>query len=75
MAANEYAHLKTGTNEYIKQYLVYDGSDRLEYVYEARANALDGEPCLVTRYTYWTTSTRVKQMEEYEGSWSSAYDI
>lgn len=75
MSSNGYAHLKTNQNEYIKSYITYDVSDRMEYVYEARANALDGEPCLVTRYTYVSTSSRVAKMKEYDGTWSSSYDI
>lgn len=72
---NETAGIKTGSMEYIKQYLVYDGSNRLITVYEARANAANGEYCLVTTYTYDSTSSRVQKMKETSGVWSSSYDI
>lgn len=75
VAQNKYEHLRTNAYEYIKSYLVYDGSDRMQYVYEARANAQHGEPCLKTTYTYWTTSARIKQMKEEEATWDSSWDI
>jgi hypothetical protein len=75
MATNKYEHLKTGAGEYIKSYITYDFSDRMSVVYEARANALNGEPCLKTTYTYVIGTTRVEKMKEEETTWSSAYDI
>lgn len=75
MAANKTDFIKTGREEYIKFYMTYDASDRLEYVYEARANAAHGDYALRTQYTYWTTTTRVKQMAETASTWNSAYDI
>jgi hypothetical protein len=75
MAANKYAHVKTGANEYIKSYITYDASSRMEYVYEARANALDGESCLRTQYVYDGLTTNVVKMCETESTWATAYDI
>ena len=75
MAQNKYAHLKTDQNEYIKSYLAYAGSSRLQYVYEAKANAAHGDPCLKTTYTYVATSTRVEKMKEEDATWDSSYDI
>lgn len=73
--ANEYGGLATGRGEYIKQYITYDASNRMEFVYEAASNARDQTPCLRTQYTYWTTSTRVRQMKETKALWLSAFDI
>jgi hypothetical protein len=75
MAQNEYAFLATGNKEYIKSYLVYDGSNRLEYVYEARANAQHGDYALVTQYEYDGVSNRVVKTLESSGTWDSTYDI
>ena len=69
---NKGRHITTGAHEYIKSYIAYDGSSRMEYVYEARANAEDGDPCLVTQYTYDGVSTRITKMAESEGVWVSA---
>ncbi len=73
--SNEYGHIKTHANELVKQYIVYDGSSRMEYVYEARANTLDGEPCMKTQYAYDGGSTRIVKMLETVAEWDSAYDI
>lgn len=73
--SNKYEFIKTGNSEYIKSYITYDGQSRMEYVYEARANAANGDPCLVTQYVYDGLSNRVTKMKETQGTWSSAYDI
>lgn len=75
MAQNEYEFIKTGTSEYIKTYITYDGSSRMEYIYEARANAGNGDYCLITRYVYDGVSNRIIKSKEYAGTWSSSYDI
>lgn len=67
--------LTSGKREYTKSFLAYDGSGRLEYVYEAPIAAAEGAPCLVTKYSYVTTTTRVEKRREYEGTWSAAYDL
>ena len=73
--SNKYEFIKTGTSEYIKQFLTYDGQSRMEFVYEARANASHGEPCPVTQYVYDGLSNRVTKMKETQGVWDSSYDI
>lgn len=72
---NSYEHLRTGEKEYIKQYITYDGSNRMQYVYEARANAAHGDPCLLTTYAYDGSSNRVQKMLESASTWDSSYDI
>lgn len=75
MAQNKSGYVKTHSLENIKQYIAYDGSNRMEYVYEARANAADGEPCLLTQYVYSGNTGRIIKMKETESVWSSAYDV
>lgn len=75
MTQNVSGYVKTHSLENIKQYLTYDGSSRMEYVYEARANAAHGDPCLKTQYAYDGVSTRIIKMKETEATWDSSYDI
>lgn len=75
MAQNKYEFLKTGEKEYIKAYLVYDGSSRLTTIYEARANADHGAYCLKTTYAYDGTSNRVQKSKEEDATWDSSWDI
>lgn len=72
---NPYGHLVTGRNECIKQHFVYDGSARMTGVYEVSSNAAHGDPCLLTTYTYVSTSTRVQAMKEENSTWDSSWDI
>lgn len=68
-------HLKTQLNELIKQHVEYDVNTRTEYVYTARADAVDGSPCSVVRYSYIGTTTRVQYMKEYTGLWNAAWEV
>jgi len=56
----------------IKQYIVYDGSDRPIQVYEATSSALNGDSCLLTEYTYSGGSSRVVKFKESISAWVSA---
>lgn len=67
-------HLKTQENEFVKQYVEYDGSGRAEYIYTVRADAEDGTPCSVTRYAYDGVSSRVIYMKEYAANWDSSWE-
>ena len=75
MTTNKSRLLKTAKHEYTKSYIEYDGTNRMEYLYEARANAEDGDPCLVTRYGYDGTSNRIIRRLESEGVWLASYDF
>ena len=75
MAQNDTGHLITQMNELVKQHHEYDGSNRMEYVYTARADAPNGSPCSVVRYNYDGASSRVIFMKEYTGTWNSAWDV
>lgn len=59
-------------NEPLKMYRTYDGSNRVEYQYEAITHAKDNDPCMVTQYVYDGLSTRVVKMKETIGTWVSA---
>jgi hypothetical protein len=65
-------HLKSHIKEGMKMYITYDISARMEYVYEAPTDAVDGAPCLVTQYAYVGATTRVEKMKESQGTWVSA---
>lgn len=67
--------IKSQLSEAVQQYIAYDGTNRMEYSYTAPADAQDGDPCLVTQYVYFSTSTRVIKMKESIGTWSSAWGI
>ncbi len=75
MAEQSSRALITGAKEYVKQYFVYDESNRMTDVYEARANARDGEPALRTSYVYVGATNNVQAMKEAESLWSSAWDL
>lgn len=67
------ALLTTGLHEYVKQKMIYDDGGRLIAVYEARTDAADGEPALLTTYTYYGPSNRVDVMREVEAVWDGAW--
>lgn len=68
--------LKTQANELVKQYIVYDGTNRMTAVYTAPSDATDGKPCTKVTYTYTSpTSSLISKMKESNDVWSSAYDI
>ena len=67
-------HLKTQLHELVKQYVVYDGQARAEYVYTVRADAADQTPCSVVRYAYVGSSSRVEYMKEYTGIWDASWE-
>jgi len=68
-------HLKTQAHELVKQHIEYDGQKRMEYVYTVRADAEDGTPCSVVRYSYVGLSARVQYMKEYTGTWDGSWDL
>lgn len=75
MAQNDTGHLITQANELVKQHIEYDGTSRTEYVYTVRADATNGSPCSVVRYSYDGLSARVVFMKEYTSTWNSAWDV
>lgn len=67
--------LKSHEKELVKQYIAYDASQRVEYIYTAVKDAPNGAACMVTQYVYDGTSTRILKRKEYYGTWDSSYDI
>lgn len=67
--------VRTHMNEAIKQFLVYDGSNRMVTTYVAATNAVDGDTCLRTDYTYVGASVRIEKMKESLDVWQSIWDI
>jgi hypothetical protein len=68
-------HLKTQAAELVKQHVEFDVNNRIEYVYTVRADADNGTPCSVVRYSYDGLSSRVVFMKESTGTWNSAWDL
>jgi len=69
------ALLKSHGNEFVKQFISYDGLDRPEFVYTAYVDTPDQGPCEVTQYEYDGTTSRVTKRRESVGVWLAAYDI
>lgn len=67
--------LKQHEHELVKTHQEFDGSSRLEYTYTAKAEAADGDPCLVTRYSYSGASSRIVFLKEYYAVWDSDWDV
>lgn len=61
--------------EGIKMHIAYDGSNRMELVYEASADAKNGEACLLTTYQYIGITTRISGMKEELATWDSSWDF
>lgn len=73
-AANDTGHLKTQAHELVKQHIEYDVQNRVEYVYTVRADAPDGTPCSVVRYSYLGLTANVTYMKEFLGNWDAAWE-
>lgn len=59
-----------------KEFYEFDDNDRLEYLYQAKKSAEEGEPCLITKYGYRTAdSTQVNKTREYLGTWPASADL
>lgn len=69
-------HIKTNTAQNIKQHIVLNASGLPTHIYEARADAANGEACLVTRYEYDVIFTAVVvDMIEEDSTWDATWDI
>jgi hypothetical protein len=53
----------------------YDGSNRLSFFVVAEKAAKNGDPCVVTKYTYIGATARVDASIEYIHQWNSAWDV
>ena len=74
--SNTTQHLITQRDEFVKQYITFDGSDRPEFVYTAPTDAEHGTPCSQVQYEYRPgTSSQVLKMKESAATWDSSWDI
>ena len=67
--------LLSNLEEFSKSHIEYDGTSRIEYVYECPVDTLDEGQCMVTQYTYDGVSNRIVNRKEYHGEWDSDWDI
>ena len=67
--------IKPHAAEAVKQYIEYDGLNRMLAVYVSSAYAEHGEPCMKTQYVYDADSSRVIKMKESLTTWDEAWDI
>ena len=75
MTAEGRSHLKTGLNDFLKSYCVYDVSLRVTDIYEAQPDAINGAPCMRTQLTYDGSSTRIVKRKESVSAWNSTWDL
>jgi hypothetical protein len=61
--------------ESIKAHYVYDGTGRITHEYVASTAAVNGQSCLLTRYTYDGVTSRVVGMKEELSTWDETWDI
>lgn len=69
------AFVKAHQQEAVKDYLEYDGSDRLTKHHTALVDAVTGDACLVTEYQYVGVKVIVQARKEYLGVWDSTWDF
>jgi dTDP-4-amino-4,6-dideoxygalactose transaminase len=67
--------LKAQAHELVKSHTTYDVSSRPSAIYVAQADAANGASCIVTTYTYDSTSSRVVGRKEAYSTWDSSWDI
>lgn len=69
---NQTSNLKTVMEGLTKTYLVHDGSNRIIAAYEAKTEAKQGEPCMLTRFSYRQgsgVSSQVRFTKEENAVW------
>ena len=60
---------------HMKTHAIYDGNGRTTHFYEAPTFTQNGDPCLLTEFTYTGTSPNVDNTKESASTWSSAWDL
>lgn len=72
---DDYSLLKTLAHERVKNFNLYDGADRLQFAYAARADAAPGDPALLTEYIYdGGVSTVIIGRKETNAMWDPDSD-
>jgi len=72
---NKRGHIQTAQGEFMKWHYVYDITLRPEYIYEVHTDASNGDPCMVTQYSYVGSTTRIENAKESSSTWDSTWDI
>lgn len=67
--------LKSLRAELTKSNSLYDGSNRLQFVYTAVSTAVTGTACVLTTYTYVGATTQVAKVKNTYDVWDASYDI
>jgi hypothetical protein len=67
--------IKPHSLEAVKQYIVYDGSNRMTTHYVAASDTLHGGDCLRTDYSYVGATVRIQASKETLDTWDSAWDF
>lgn len=62
-------------HEAVKQYIEYDGYNRMVRTFTAVSDAEVGDQCTMTEYAYSGTSTRIIKMKESLAVWQLGWDI
>jgi hypothetical protein len=69
---NKTSNLLTNLKSLVKTYVIHDANGRIIAAYEAKDDAISGDPCVLTRYGYRegaSLSTQVKYRREYNATW------
>lgn len=61
-------------NEIAKEFVEFDGLNRVSKIYVATSDSIDGDRCLVKEFIYYGISTVVRGRIEGYGFWSSSFD-
>lgn len=75
MSNDGQAKIKTSSFEYIKTHAVLDGTNRITEFYEVKVDAIDGDPCIRTRYQYFAATSNVTGTIEEDAVWDSTWDF
>jgi len=74
-ANDKYSVLKSLTHEIRKTFVTFDVQSRISITYEAKSDAIDGDPCLRTEYIYTgPASTVIKGVKETNWVWDGTWD-
>lgn len=67
--------LKSHEKEQVKQHIVVDAQGRDFLIFTTYIGAGEGDPCLVTEYTYANlTTTKISNRQERVYKWKAAWD-
>lgn len=70
---NQTSNLKTVLEGLTKTYVIHDAQNRIIAAYEAKTDATQGEPCMLTRFAYRQSgsgvSSQVRMQKEENAFW------